>query len=41
VEAVQDPYSVWFEPDPRSTCGLGIRIIGYSESADLVLTVIA
>lgn len=40
-EAVNDPLAVWFEPDSKSACGLGIRIIGESESAGLVLTVIA
>lgn len=40
-EAVNDLFAVWLEPDPRSVSRLGIRIIGYSASAGLVLTVIA
>lgn len=40
-EVVGDPEALWFEPDPKSSGGLGIRIVGYSTSADLVLTVIA
>jgi len=41
VEAVQDPEALWFEPDPKSSSGLGIRIIGYSVLAGFVVTVIA
>jgi hypothetical protein len=41
TEAVNDPEASWFEPDPKSECGLGIRIVGYSVSAGFVITVIA
>jgi hypothetical protein len=41
TEAMDDPEALWFEPDPKSDSGLGIRIIGYSVSARLVVTVIA
>ncbi|HWE89399.1 MAG TPA: hypothetical protein VG317_08040 [Pseudonocardiaceae bacterium] len=39
-EATDDPDALWFEPDPKSASGLGIRIIGYSVSAGFVVTVI-
>jgi hypothetical protein len=37
---MDDLYMLWFEPDPKSESGLGIRVIGYSASAGFVLTVI-
>ena len=39
-EAVTDPEARWLVPDPASTSGVSIRVIGYSGSADAVLTVI-
>jgi hypothetical protein len=39
-EAVNDPGACWLDPDPASTSGLSVRVVGYSESADAVLTVI-
>jgi len=41
TEVLEDPEMLWFEPDPKSDGGLGIRIIGYSMSAGFVMTVIA
>lgn len=38
---MDDPDVLWYEPDPKSGSGLGIRIIGYSIRAGLVVTVIA
>lgn len=40
VEAVNDPAAFWLDPDPASTSGLSVRVIGYSPAADAVLTVI-
>lgn len=40
TEAVNDPASYWRDPDPASTSGLSIRVIGYSGTAELILTVI-
>jgi hypothetical protein len=37
---VTDPEARWLVPDPASTSGLSVRVIGYSGSADAVLTVI-
>lgn len=39
-EAVADPEACWLAPDPASASGLSVRVIGYSGSADAVLTVI-
>lgn len=39
-EALNDPDAVWFDPDPTSKSGIGVRVIGYSHSLDEVLTVI-
>jgi hypothetical protein len=39
-EAVVDPDACWLVPDPASTSGMSVRVIGYSGSADAVLTVI-
>lgn len=40
-EAANDPDRVWIEPDPKSIDGRGIRIIGYSRSARMIVTIIA
>ncbi len=40
VEAVNDPTAFWLDPDPGSTSGVSVRVIGYSPAADAVLTVI-
>ncbi|WP_343599552.1 transposase [Mycobacterium sp.] len=39
-EAVNDRHAVWQVPDPASRSGLSVRVIGYSPSARMVLTVI-
>ena len=39
-EAVADPEACWLAPDPASVSGLSVRVVGYSGSADAVLTVI-
>ena len=39
-EAVNDPDALWLNPDPASKSGLSVRVVGYSGSADAVLTVI-
>jgi hypothetical protein len=39
-EAIADPEACWLEPDPASTSGLSVRVIGFSGGADAVLTVI-
>lgn len=39
-EALADERRVVFEPDYASRSGQSVRVIGYSESADKVLTVI-
>lgn len=39
-EVGDDPNMLWWEPDPKSDSGLGIRVVGYSVSAGFVLTVI-
>jgi len=33
AKVLDDLYMLWFEPDPKSDSGLGIRVIGYSASA--------
>ena len=37
-EAVRDFDAVWFDPDPKSRSGRGVRLIGYSHTAQAVLT---
>ena len=32
--------AVWFDPDPHSKSGRGVRVIGYSHSRNKILTVI-
>jgi hypothetical protein len=39
-EAINDRHAVWQTPDPASRSGLSVRVIGYSPSAQAVLTVI-
>lgn len=39
-EAVQDAHAIWFRPDPASISGHSVRVIGYSRSAQQLLTVI-
>lgn len=39
-EAAADPLAQIIDPDPASKSGRSARIIGYSPSADLVITVI-
>jgi hypothetical protein len=39
-EVIADPEACWLDPDPASTSGLSVRVIGFSSSADAVLTVI-
>jgi hypothetical protein len=39
-EAVIDPDACWVDPDPASASGQSVRVIGYSGSADAVLSVI-
>ncbi|MBN9610718.1 MAG: hypothetical protein BGO26_15680 [Actinobacteria bacterium 69-20] len=38
-EAIADAGAVWFDPDPSSRSGLGVRVIGYCRSRRTVLTV--
>ena len=40
TEAVHDPAAYWRDPDPASTSGASVRVIGYSGTADAVLAVI-
>lgn len=40
TEAVNDPAAYWRDPDPASASGMSVRVIGYSGTADSVLTVI-
>jgi hypothetical protein len=40
-EAANDPMAQVIDPDPASTSGRGVRIIGYSPTAAMVITVIA
>lgn len=40
TEAVNDPAAYWRDPDPASTSGASVRLIGYSGTADAVLAVI-
>lgn len=39
-KAVADPDGVWLDPDPASSSGLSVRVIGYSLSAHAVLSVV-
>jgi hypothetical protein len=39
-EAVNDPDSAWLDPDPKSKSGRSARVIGYSPTADMIITVI-
>lgn len=39
-EAVNDADAFWMDPDPKSTSGKSVRVIGWSRTADAVLTVI-
>ena len=39
-EALEDPEMVVIDPDPRSVTGESVRIIGYSSTAEEVLTVV-
>jgi len=39
-EAADDTGAAWLNPDPTSASGLSVRVIGYSPSADEVLTAI-
>lgn len=39
-EAVSDIGAVWFDPDPHSRSGRGVRVIDYSYSRRIILTVI-
>jgi uncharacterized DUF497 family protein len=39
-EALDDPERVVIDPDPRSKSGESVRIIGYSYTAQAVLTVV-
>lgn len=39
-EAVDDDHAVWLRPDPASRSGHSVRVLGYSTSAQAVLTVI-
>jgi hypothetical protein len=39
-EAVRDAHAVWLVPDPASRSGHSVRVIGYSDSAGAVITVV-
>jgi hypothetical protein len=39
-EAINDVDAIWFDPDPKSRSGRGVRVIGYSHTARAVLTII-
>lgn len=39
-EALADPTRVVFEPDYASVSGSSVRVIGYSQAAETILTVI-
>jgi hypothetical protein len=39
-EAVADIDAVWFDLDPHSRSGKGVRVIGYSHTRQAVLTII-
>ncbi len=40
TEAVNEEHAAWLTPDPASRTGLSVRVIGYSVTAGVVLTVI-
>lgn len=40
-ESIADPDRLVEEPDPRSAHGNGVRLVGYSPTASMVLTVVA
>lgn len=40
TEAVEDVDALWFDPDPKSTTGKGVRVVGYSHTRQRVLTVL-
>jgi hypothetical protein len=39
-EAVNDLEAAWLDPDPKSKSGKSARVIGYSPTADMIITVI-
>lgn len=39
-EAVDDTDAAWLDPDPKSKSGNSARVIGYSPTAGMVITVI-
>ncbi len=39
-EAVRDIDALWFDPDPTSKSGDSVRVIGYSHTAQAILTVV-
>jgi hypothetical protein len=39
-EAIADEHALWLVPDPASRSGYAVRVIGYSVTANTVLTVI-
>ncbi len=39
-EALSDENAVWFDPDPKSSSGLSQRVIGFSTTANELITVI-
>lgn len=39
-EALADIDAVWFDPDPSSRTGRGVRVVGYSHSRRAVLVVV-
>lgn len=39
-EAINDPDRRWHNPDPSGVSKYGVRVIGYSHSAEAILTVI-
>ncbi len=39
-EAVADIDALWFDPDPKSKSGASVRVLGYSQTAQSVLTII-
>lgn len=40
TEAVNDPNAVWIEPDPASTDGNSLRVIGLSSTRQQVVSVV-
>lgn len=40
TEALDDVDALWFEPDPHSSSGQSVRVIGFSHSKRAVLTVV-